>query len=57
MSEDITIACMSDRLSQVQSKCLLDSRDDTRLLGIKLIFWGIILFEVTIAIQLLTKCR
>ena len=31
MSEDIAIACMSDRLSQVQSKCLLDSRDDTYL--------------------------
>ena len=31
MSEDIAIARMTARLSQVQSKCLLDSRDDTHL--------------------------
>ena len=31
MSEDIAIARMTARLSQVQSKCLLDSRDDTYL--------------------------
>ena len=31
MCEDIAIAHMTASLSQVQSKCLLDSRDDTHL--------------------------